>query len=183
MNWMEFNEYYERRQKPLESLMLSEADYINLFSTNMLVTYDNFVKYNRNHFESINNNFVLDFEPCSIYHDNSGRAMFWIEPKKPMSYVSKARRTMPFLLEAVLFEIKWSVKNKNILFEIYGWIHPYEWGGRNKLSYQDYGKNVAIGFDKIISERISIGDYKAISRLKYNFSEYFIKIISYYFLQ
>jgi hypothetical protein len=201
MNWRRFNELYETRQKVEYNLnnfiekkgqkkQFSDEEFIQVFADTLCETYEGFVSQHKPEFETLNSNFVIDFETAKVFYDNSGCANFWVQSLKPTQFDSQTGPYKNITIQAVFFEIKWNrgkviennIERIIIKLDVCAWFHPYKWGGRNKIDYAPIGKISFTGFNRIISEAIEVSDSNYIDKIKSEFETWFYKCMGYYFL-
>jgi hypothetical protein len=164
--------------------------YYSLFSKAFESSYNKFVDRNRESIDATNNNFVIDFEACETSADNSGYAVFWVQPIEPTHYYSRIS-PKEILIEGIMFEVRWfvgkqiinGVENPVFQYEICGWFHPNEWGGRNKLDYSPIGKTTFAGFDRIVCKKHELSDKGITRAMNEDFDCHFYKCLSYYFIK
>ncbi len=197
MSWELFNEIYIKRKNEFHSFdsslsgdKLTPQDYLPLFFDAVTTSYNKFVSENRKAFDELSYNFVIDFEPCEIFPDNSCYAAFWVQPVNPTHHYPKAGPFENILIEGVKFEIRCfagkhiinNVDHKVFQYEICGWFHPEKWSGRNKLNYSPIGKITFVGFDRIICEKYELNDRGLTRAINQDFACHFYKCLSYYFI-
>ncbi|MFO0355538.1 MAG: hypothetical protein ACK50A_01190 [Sphingobacteriaceae bacterium] len=196
MSWELFNQIYERKREEFVAFdttlcedKVDPKSYHSLFSKAFESSYNKFVDRNREAIDATNNNFVIDFKSCETSADNSGYAVFWVQPIKPTHYYSRIS-AKEILIEGIMFEVRWflgkqivnSFENPVFQYEICGWFHPNEWGGRNKLNYSPIGKTTFAGFDRIICEKHELTDRGITRAMNQDFDCHFYKCLSYYFI-
>jgi hypothetical protein len=197
MSWKLFNEIYERKREEFNAFdtTLCENEfglksYHSLFSKAFESSYNKFVSGNRVAVDALNNNFVIDFESCETFEDNSGFVVFWVQPMKPTYYYTKISPN-EILIEGIMFEVRWFLgnqivngdKNRIFQYEICGWFHPNKWGGRNQLNYSSVGKTTFAGFDRIVSERYELSDRGITRAMNQDFDCHFYRCLSFYFIK
>jgi len=198
MSWKLFNDIYTKRKMELLSFdstlsesKLTSRDYLPLFFNGVNASYNKFVSDNRKDFEEANNNFVIDFEPQQMFPDNSAYAAFWVQPVNPSHYYPKKGPFEKILIEGVKYEIRWfegkqivnRIENSVFQYEICGWFHPNNWGGRNNLDYSPIGKTTFMGFDRIVCEKYELSDRGITRAMNEDFDCHFYKCLSYYFIK
>lgn len=150
------------------------------YSTVIKEMYRHFV-LNNQEYNSFKIKLIIDFEDYQFLKDGTGYANIWVQPLTPSLYHSRTGPINEIEISGLVFTIQLLSENEKMALVIDSSFNPSDWNGRNKLSYNDIGKTVITGTNRLYKAELN-SDSSSVIYIRKNFNRLLIEAFAHYFI-